>query len=443
MTDTLRMILAGGIVLGVMVLLHEWGHFIAAKLCGVRVDVFSIGFGPRLCGIKRGDTDYRVSALPLGGYVRMAGDNPVEERTGAPYEFLSRPRWQRCLIAVAGPAMNVILTFVIFWGVYWFAGNPVDASLNRPPDVASISQSVSPSSSSVLPGDRILAINGVSTATWQRVLTQLDAVKPGDAVKITIRRDGSLETLAAKAPEHPDATNSIVGFPPMPAVVDEIAIGSPAERAGMKPDDKIVQINGRAVTSWMQLLDEVRNSDGRSVHFVVQRGSTQLPMDIAPVRSIDANGQMVWLIGITEKTQDEYERQGFIQSARDAGAATLSATKQIGQVLAGLFSGKVSVRDLGGVVTIARESGRAAKRGALPLMWLTGIISLNLGLLNLLPIPILDGGHILMLAIEGTLRRDLSIAFKERFVQVGLVFLLGLFTLVMYSDILKVIQAHH
>jgi regulator of sigma E protease len=175
----------------------------------------------------------------------------------------------------------------------------------------------------------------------------------------------------------------------------------------------------------------------------VRRNGTDIPLDIAPVHMMDASGELAWQVGITEKTQETYERQGFAQSVTDAGTATLSSARQIGQVLGGLFSGKVSVRDLQGVVGIARESGRAAKRGPMRLLELTAIISLNLGLLNLLPIPILDGGHVLMLAIEGTLRRDLSVAFKERFVQVGLVFLLGLFALVMYSDILRVIQAHY
>src|SRR5271154_4363058 len=114
------------IVLGIMIFVHEWGHFAAAKLCGVRVDVFSLGFGPRLFGVKRGDTDYRLSALPFGGYVRMAGDNPLEERTGAGYEFLSRPRWQRVLIALAGPAMNILLAFLIFFGIFWIVGSPSD-----------------------------------------------------------------------------------------------------------------------------------------------------------------------------------------------------------------------------------------------------------------------------------------------------------------------------
>jgi regulator of sigma E protease len=441
MTDTLRVVLAGAIVLGVMVLLHEWGHFIVAKLCGVRVDVFSIGFGPRLWGVKRGDTDYRLSALPLGGYVRMAGDNPVAERTGAAYEFLSRPRWQRFLIAIAGPAMNILLTFGIFWGIYWFVGMPVDTYLSRPALVAAVPQnsSVDPG---VQPGDRIVAVNGISTPSWETVLTQVDRVRPGSTISITVDRAGAKQTFTEKAPQGSDVSDSLVGYPAMPAVADEIAIGSPAERAGMKADDKIVSINGHSVVSWMQLVDQVRNSDGQAVHFVVRRNGKEIPFDITPVHALGADGQLAWQVGVSEKTNEIYERQGLIESVRDAGLATLSGTRQIGDVLGGLFSGKVSVRDLTGVVGIARESGRAVRRGPMRLLELTAVISLNLGLLNLLPIPILDGGHVLLLAIEGSLRRDLSITFKERFVQVGLVFLLGLFALVMYSDILRVIQVH-
>ena len=443
MTDTLRIILAGGVVLGVLVLLHEWGHFIVAKWCGVRVDIFSIGFGPRLWGMKRGDTDYRLSALPLGGYVKMAGDNLIEERTGAPYEFLSRPRWQRCLIALAGPVMNILLTFVIFWGIYWFVGSPVDAFLNKPADVAAVPQTLADTRAGVLPGDRILAVNGVNTPSWERVSTQLEKVKPGAPIMITVRRGGSQQTIQTKGPEHASSIDSIVGYPNLPAVIDEVAIGSPAERAGMKADDRVVQINGQPVVSWMQLLDQVHNSNGHAIHFVVQRGNSQVPIDITPMRSIDSDGQMVWLVGIQEKTQDEYERQDFVQSVQDAGLATMSGIRQIGQVLGGLFNGKVSVKDLQTVVGIAREAGQAAQRGPLRLLELTAIISLNLGLLNLLPIPILDGGHILMLAVEGTLRRELSVAFKERLVQVGLVFLLAFFAFVMYNDIVRAIQVHH
>jgi regulator of sigma E protease len=441
MTDTLRMILAGGVVLGVMVLLHEWGHFIVAKLCGVRVDVFSIGFGPRVWGVKRGDTDYRVSVLPLGGYVRMAGDNPMEERTGAPYEFLSRPRWQRCLIAIAGPVMNVFLTFAIFWGIYLFVGAPVETFLRLPADVAAVPQNLP--TGSVEAGDRIVAVNGVSTPSWEKVYTQFAIVKPGDPLALTVQRAGSRQTVTTTAPDKSKLADSVLGYPALPAVAEEIAIGSPAERAGMKADDAIVGINGEKVVSWDQLLDQVRNSDGHSIHFVVRRNGGEIPIDITPVLKMGPDGGMAWQVGVEEKTPETYEPQTFVESVKDAGLATASSAAQIGQVLGGLFSGKVSVRDLQTVVGIARESGRAAKRGPVRLLELTAIISLNLGLLNLLPIPILDGGHVLMLAIEGLLRRDLSVTFKERFVQVGLVFLLSFFAFVMYNDILRAIQAHH
>src|SRR5271170_3237407 len=343
MTDTLRILISGAFVLGIMVLLHEWGHFIVAKLCGVRVDVFSIGFGPRIWGVKRGDTDYRVSVLPLGGYVRMAGDNPIEERTGAPYEFLSRPRWQRCLIAIAGPVMNVFLTFAIFWGIYLFVGAPVETFLRLPADVAAVPQNLP--AGSVQPGDRIVAVNGVPTSSWDQVYTQVASAKPGDPLSLTVQRAGSQQTATAIAPDKSKSADGVLGYPALPAVAEEIAIGFPAEKAGMKADDTIVAINGQKVVSWGQLLDQVRSSDGHSIHFVVHRDGNDIPLDITPVHMMGPDGEMAWQVGVEEKTPETYEPQTFVQSVKDAGLATVSSAKQIGEVLGGLFSGKVSVRD--------------------------------------------------------------------------------------------------
>src|ERR1700689_2265463 len=212
MTDTLRMLVAGGIVLGVLVLLHEWGHFVVAKWCGVRVDVFSIGFGPRLWGVKRGDTDYRVSALPLGGYVRMAGDNPVEERTGAAYEFLSRPRWQRCLIAVAGPAMNILLTFVVFIGIFWLVGIPTPDYYRQPADVVAVPPNTA--ATGVQPGDRIVQVNGVKTPTWGSVQTQSKNTKPGDTLALIVVRDGSEKALTLAVGQKTTG-DDLFGYPAM------------------------------------------------------------------------------------------------------------------------------------------------------------------------------------------------------------------------------------
>jgi regulator of sigma E protease len=440
MTDTLRILIAGGVVLGILVLLHEWGHFIAAKWCGVRVDVFSIGFGPRLWGIKRGDTDYRISALPLGGYVRMAGDNPVEERTGAPYEFLSRPRWQRCIIAIAGPAMNILLTFFVFMGVFWLVGIPTPSYFREPANVVAVAHSSS--STGVMPGDRIVQVNGKSTPDWRAVYSAAENVKPGDTLTVVVVRNGAQQTVSISATQQSSA-DDLFGYPPTRPVLDEVYSGTPADRAGLQAGDLVVAIDGAPVVTFPQFVDAVHNSDGHELQLQVQRNGKDFPVSVAPVRSMDPDGKMVWLVGVSSETQNYYERESFVASIRNSFESTVNGVRQIGNVLGGLASGKVSVRDLQGVIGIARESGRAAKRGPVDLIFLGAVISLNLGLLNLLPIPILDGGHVLMLAIEGVMRRDLSITFKERFVQVGLVFLLGLFAFVMYSDIMRIIQTHH
>src|ERR1700727_3149961 len=192
-------ILAVSIVLGIMIFVHEWGHFIAAKLSGVRVEVFSLGFGTRLFGVTRGDTDYRLSALPFGGYVRMAGDNPVEERTGAPYEFLSKPRWVRVLIACAGPAMNLLLAFLIFWGIFWLKGVPEPEYLQQSPQVAAIPQNP-PVKTDLLAGDRILAVNGVKTSTWDKVFEQIAKAKPGSSALITESRNNGEQEITVPVP---------------------------------------------------------------------------------------------------------------------------------------------------------------------------------------------------------------------------------------------------
>jgi regulator of sigma E protease len=433
-------LIAGAFVLGIMVLLHEWGHFVAAKACGVRVDVFSIGFGPRIWGVKRGDTDYRLSALPLGGYVKMAGDNPAEERSGAPNEFLSRPRWQRFIIAVAGPAANILLTFCIFWGIFLFVGTATDKSMFEPAVVVAVPQNVEPSG--VKPGDKILDVNNVPTPDWKKVYDQLAKVNPGEVLSLTVLRDGKTINLTEPVSNGPISADTLVGYSAVPPVIEDIEPGYPAEKAGLKSGDLVISINGKPVTTWPQLPEVVHASDGNPIHFVVRRDGKDVSIDVTARHTMDPNGQMTWVIGAGAKTQPVFERENLALAFKDAGGQTLYFTKQIGNIVGGLFRGRVSVRDLAGPVGIVQLSGQAAKRGSLTLLQWMAYISLDLGLLNLLPIPILDGGHVLLLVIEGTLRRDLSVAAKERFVQVGLVFLLGVFAFVMYSDILRLIQSH-
>lgn len=436
MTGFLTALISVTIVLGVMILVHEWGHFIVAKAFGVRVDIFSIGFGPRIWGWKREPTDYRISALPLGGYVKMAGDNPLEERTGAPDEFLSKTRWQRVVIAIAGPAMNVILALLIFWGIFWLQGIPYPVYLKQPAVVAA-----APAGTPVMAGDQIVEVNGVKTPTWDNVFTEAAKAKPDSELNIVVRRAGMTTPLMVHVPQQP-ANSNFLGYPPVEAKIDEVAPGTPAAKAGLKAGDLIVAMDGKPVKAWGQLVDQVHSSDGQTIDFLVHRDDQQFSLPIKPAQVPNPDGQLVWQIGVAPSLKELHQRQDFVASAKDAYNATIAGLSQIVVVLGGLFDGRVSMRELMGPVGIARASGEAAKRGATSLLELMAVISLNLGLLNLLPIPILDGGHVLMLAIESVLRRDLSVAFKERFVQVGLVFLLGIFAFVMYSDILRLIQAH-
>src|SRR5580704_8371803 len=202
LVEVLRGLLAGAVVLGILVLLHEWGHFVAAKMCGVRVDVFSIGFGPRIWGVKRGDTDYRLSALPLGGYVRMAGANPVEERTGAPYEFLSRPRYQRFLIAIAGPIMNLLATVVILWGIYGFVGMPFL------PAVIDEVQPASPAEIAGLKsGDVIVSLDGKPIASWPDLAEAIRGSQ-GQQLQLVIQRDGQQSPVSVTPARLKDSDGS-------------------------------------------------------------------------------------------------------------------------------------------------------------------------------------------------------------------------------------------
>ena len=234
MSSFLRDLISVSIVLGIMIFVHEWGHFIAAKLFGVRVDVFSFGFGPRLFGVKRGDTDYRLSALPFGGYVRMAGDNVVEERTGADYEYLSKPRWQRVVIAIAGPAMNVLLAFLIFWGIYGLVGVPYEPDLRQAAVVVAVPTNP-PIVSGVEAGDRIVAVNGEKTPTWEKVLSRVNKATPGSTLSVTVERGGSQQTFAIPIPNKLISADSLVGYPKLTPVVDDVAIGFPSEKAGLSP----------------------------------------------------------------------------------------------------------------------------------------------------------------------------------------------------------------
>ena len=432
-------IIGVALVLGVIILIHEWGHFIVARLFKVRVDVFSIGFGPRLFGWKKGDTDYRISALPLGGYVRMAGQDPSEvdsgkqAPTGASDELMSKPRWQRALIAFGGPAVNFIFPVILLTAFYSLVGIPHSLTLRQPIQVSAFSSSLTqPSPLQV--GDRIVELNDLKNPTWESAFDYLERV-PGSKLNLKVVGKDGRERTVQTALKDQGSFDQVFGFIPFGPVIDDVSPKSPAKRAGLKGDDRVLEANGQPITYWGQFVDVIHQSNGQPVLLKVLRKGQTVPITVTPQQHLSDAKDSAWQIGVSNQNELVYDRTSL-------GLATSFAFRRSGDffvqtigVVGKLFSGRASVKQLQSVVGISQIAGDAVRKGPPQVVFLMAFISVNLGILNLLPIPILDGGMIMMLTIEGFLRRDLSLAVKERFVQVGFVFLLLLFAYVMYNDV--------
>jgi regulator of sigma E protease len=438
-SDFLVMAVSVSVVLGIMVLVHEWGHFIVAKSFGVRVEIFSIGFGPRLGGYKRGDTDYRLSALPLGGYVKMAGDNPLEERKGDPDEFLSKPRWQRVLIALAGPAMNVVLSIVLVAGIYMH-GSKQPAYLDKPMLLAGVLPDSTAQKAGLAAGDRVTKINDQTDPTWDEARLELMSTLPGHSLSLLVQRNGQQISLSVPSGQ---SMEDILGYPADRLVINTVSPGMPAERSGLKSGDEIRKVNGSDLASTIEFPALVQESQGRPINLEVWRGDRALQIEVRPQQVSVKNGVSRWQIGIGIQSGDLVERRLPVGAAIvDSISTNTMMARTIFYVVVELFRGNMSLKQLEGPLGIAKASGDAAKEGMTELLSLMAMIGMNLAVLNLLPIPPLDGGHILLLFIEGTIRRDLSVRVKERFVTVSMVFLLLVFAIVMYNDVLRLIPHH-
>lgn len=434
------------LVLGVLILVHEWGHFVVARLFGVRVDVFSIGFGPRLFGWKRGATDYRISAFPLGGYVRMAGQDPSEidssaeaqRPTGAPDELMSKKRWQRALISLAGPVVNLIMPIALLGGFYAIRGFPYPAYLDKPIVLSDLPKESPLAKAGVSDGDQIVAVNDVPTPTWSKVSNLLMQTPTSGALRILVEHQGTKQTVEISAASLRGIDRPL-GYAPVPPILGQVISGRPADRAGLKSGDVVLSVNGTSVRNWPQCVDLIRSSGGQVLNIAVRRAGKEMTFQIHPLYEKDENGESAWRIGVGPGGEWSFRPMSLTASVKEAGVETVDATGRLLSIISKLFTGKLSVRQLQSFVGIAVQAGQAVQEGPVDTINLMAILSLNLGILNLLPIPILDGGNILLLSMEGIRRRDFSMAFKERFVQVGLVFLLVLFAYVMYNDVMRLL----
>jgi regulator of sigma E protease len=428
-------IIVGLVVLGLMVLVHEWGHFVVARLMGVRVDTFSIGFGPRLFGLRRGPTDYRVSALPLGGYVKMAGDNPSEERSGAPDEFLSKARWQRALIAVAGPAVNALFAVLLLAGVY-AVNYETPAFLDEPARLEGVSEDSPAARAGLQAGDVVVEIAGEENPTWEDL--QIESLLGGKApLSVTVARGEERLPRVIEPELKGERDIPFVGWYPYdPIRITEVDPELPAARAGLLEGDEITALDGESTSEMGAggFVERVQESEGAQLRLTVQRGNESLEIGVTPEERT-WRGRTGHFLGVGIGRRIRSVRLGPVAALQQSVAENLRFTGLLFVLIQRLVAGQASVRSLEGPIGITVLSGQAAQLGWGSLVNLMAIISINLAVLNLLPIPILDGGHIAMLAIEGLRRRDLSLHFKERVIQVGFMLLLLLFAVVMYNDI--------
>jgi len=427
------------VVLGIMILVHEFGHYAAAKLFGVRVDIFSIGFGKRLLGFRKGDTDYRISALPLGGYVKMAGENPLESHSGAPDEFSSHPRWQRFVIAAAGPAMNILLAVGLLTGVNMVHyEHPV--YLDQPALVGWVTENSAAEKAGIKAGDRIVSIDGWQNPTWEDVVLK-SAIQTNKPLNVAVQRGNDfLETEIAPSSNwaDPEQMRSIGWVPDEPILVTQLEPKMPAAQAGIHMGDQIVAVDGAPVRSLMAVIRDLQKSNGKPVEISALRNGQVMKFTATPVMTVDG-GQKRYRLG--------FQSEPVTVSKLSFSAAlsrSLDQNKKYSLLIVDLVRKMVrretSIKQMEGPIGIARASGEAASQpGWTPLLALMAGISLNLGIFNLLPIPILDGGMILMLAVEGLLRRDISLRIKERIYQTAFVFLVLFAVVVIYNDIVKAV----
>jgi regulator of sigma E protease len=426
-------VLAFLFVLGVLIFVHELGHFLMARRIGVRVLTFSLGFGPKLLNVKRGDTEYCISAIPLGGYVKMAGENPEDARTGAPDEFLSKGKWQRFQVLVMGPVMNLLLAIVVM-AVVLYQGAPVPAYEQQSVIIGSFAENSVAAKAGLKLGDRVISIDGKPVDTWEQFLYAI-----GGKAKRTVVVGYARDNVPSQVTLVPDGQGKYemgdIGIQPVvhPEVV-EVSPNQPAAQAGLKKGDAIIGIGGERNISYDRLISTIKGNEDKPLTFLIRRDSAEQAITVTPRKNGDTVMMGAQLRGYETRTIDP----GPIEALKLSLDKNWEWTRMIVQTLAGLITRETSVKQLMGPVAIADLSGSAAQAGWIPLFSLMAMISLNLGLLNLMPIPVLDGGHIFILGLEGLARRDFSMRVKEKMLLAGFVLLLMLMVTVIYNDLMRI-----
>ncbi len=430
-------------ILGSAVVLHEFGHFIVAKLFKIRVETFSVGFGPRLFGFKRGHTDYRLSAVPLGGYVKLGGDESNAPLEGAGSQnipahemFNLRPRWQRICVALAGPVMNVLTALAIPFAGAMMYGVPATPS----PVVYYIQPGGAADKAGLQQGDRLISFNGHEHPSWD-VISGDALLSPGQQLPVVINRNGQEMplTITPSARTENGETAGFLDFIPdyggLPVVVGEVAPGSPAADAGLKEGDRFISIGGEDVKSSAQVTEYIRRHDAQRISLVINRNGTTTTINTDERR---INGRLGFSVIELFPLHDAT----VLSAGKYAYDTNLQILRLTGKALGQVFTGQRSVRNtFSGPIGIYQAAQKSVERlGWDGVFGMLGFLSLNLGIFNLLPIPVLDGGAIFLLLIEGLLALvglSISTAVRDRIQQVGFVMVLLLMVFVISNDFIK------
>jgi regulator of sigma E protease len=434
-------------VLGLMVLVHEFGHFVVAKACGVRVETFALGFGKRLVGFRRGETEYQINALPLGGYVKMAGEIPGEETSGDPGELNNHPRWQRILIALGGPVANFILAFGLMTGAYMLH-NEVNEYIAGPAVTDYISPATPVAKTGIHTGDTIVHFDSIENPTWEDVLNH-SALNPNQTIPFSFVHNGQRTNTTFFLPSKDKAEKFSIDsalalglMPKMqntPLTVSAPVADSPADHAGLKPNDQIASIDGLAIRSIPALLDYLQDQKGKPSVLAVLRDGQSLSLTVTPQLTDSGDGTKAYHLGFKAvEPPVKVEQLSFGKSLAASWEFSEKNSKLIGDVLKGMFERHISVKSLTGPIGIGQVVHEAAQaKGWMPLIGTMAEISINLGIFNLLPFPILDGGMIFFLLIESIFRRDVPMPIKERIYQVAFVCIVLFAVMVIFNDITK------
>lgn len=435
-------IVTGILLLGILVFIHELGHFCVAKLAGVKVLKFSLGFGPRLISRKWGETEYMISAVPLGGYVQMLGEGGGSEEEEAlsaedlERSFAKKPVSRRLAIVAAGPFMNLALPFLVLPLAYLIGVN-LPAYFDQPPCVGYVLPESPAAKAGLEKGDCIDAIGVRPVSSW----TEADKAlleQAGQPPALSVRRDHEILQMTPSDREAAGEGLQALGlYPEQAAIIGAVGAGMPAQRAGMQKGDHIVAIGSEPVDSWYDLREIIQNGEGRPQVYHLLRDGQPLELEIASTEA-DGNGETRLLIGISPLVETSFKRFGPVEALRFGSTRALELMKLTLVFIQKLVLGHVSPRNVGGPITVVQVAGQAAQTDFSGILSILAFLSIQLGILNLFPIPILDGGHLLFNLFELVFRRPLSLRVREVAQQIGLVLILMLLALAFYNDLMRI-----